>query len=125
MSITAAATGGHAIGWTAGAFSILASGTTAPASTKVFPLVVAHVHTCALKTSAHAPVTNTRGSSPVRAPTAASANRTAEMPGTLLCDMRVLRRDWKHCPGPGREQTKCGSELYSPCGQGARATAMS
>src|SRR5512143_3464032 len=81
MSITAAAAGGHTIAWSAGAFSILASGTNAPAWTRLFPLVLAQVHTCALKTMGHGHATCTRGFSPVRAPTV-SASRTAEMLGT-------------------------------------------
>src|SRR5512146_2256335 len=41
---------------------MLASGTVAPASTRLLPLVLAHVHTLALKTSAQAPFTSTSGS---------------------------------------------------------------
>src|SRR5258707_5792046 len=69
MLATASATGGHAIGATFGAFSMLAIGTTAPASTRVFPFVFAYVHICPLNASAQLPFTSTIASFFAQPPT--------------------------------------------------------
>src|SRR3954463_16453258 len=86
MSSTAIGTGGHTIGTSAGEFSMLAAGTTAPTSNRLSPCVLAHVHTCALLMSAHAPFTSVTGMSFEHAPTMIA--RSAAPTVRRVIDMR-------------------------------------
>ncbi len=92
-------TGGHVIGAVFGAFSMLASGTVAPASITVSLRVRVHVQTCALLNSVHSPFTSTIATSffaHAVSTTASAASWYERIESPSLWELQLLERGRKY-----------------------------